>query len=58
MSFFVLIQVALIVGVALAALAAVGIVLLGARREKAPRLEGDCREVSLALHGEVVRSDC
>jgi hypothetical protein len=58
MSFFVLIQVALFAGVALAALAAVGIVMLSARREKAPKLEGDCREVSLALHGEVVRNDC
>ncbi len=55
MSFFEVVQVAVMAGVVLAAVATLGVAIIGYRRYRSPRLEGDSRDETLVLHGEVVR---
>jgi hypothetical protein len=55
MSFFELVQVAVLSGVGLAAVATLGVAIIGYRRYRSPRLEGDSRDETLVLHGEFMR---
>jgi hypothetical protein len=55
MSFFELVQVAVLSGVGLAAVATLGVAIIGYRRDRSPRLEGDSRDETLVLHGEFMR---
>jgi len=58
MTFVELVQIAMVAGLGFAAATTLGIAVFKYRRQRPVKVEGDCREHSLAMYGEVVRRDC